>query len=27
MQSHHPIQNEWAKRWAIKGGFDYNEKK
>ncbi|UYO21903.1 T7SS effector LXG polymorphic toxin [Bacillus sp. 41-22] len=27
IQSHHPIQNEWAKRWAIKGGFDYNEKK
>ncbi|MEK4593167.1 MULTISPECIES: hypothetical protein [Bacillus] len=23
IQSHHPIQNEWA----IKGGFDYNEKK
>ncbi|WP_307839132.1 hypothetical protein [Bacillus sp. RIT 809] len=23
IQSHHPIQNEWA----IKGGFDYTEKK
>ncbi|WMW45492.1 T7SS effector LXG polymorphic toxin [Bacillus paralicheniformis] len=27
VQSHHPIQNEWAKRWAKEGGFDYNEKK
>ncbi|MCI0766277.1 T7SS effector LXG polymorphic toxin [Bacillus sp. TL12] len=27
IQSHHPIQNEWAKRWAKKGGFDYSEKK
>ncbi|WP_299516489.1 hypothetical protein [uncultured Rummeliibacillus sp.] len=27
IQSHHPIQNEWAKRWAKEGGFDYNEKK
>ncbi|MGG0731699.1 T7SS effector LXG polymorphic toxin [Bacillus paramycoides] len=27
IQSHHPIQNEWAKRWAKKGEFDYNEKK
>ncbi|WP_438298531.1 hypothetical protein [Sporosarcina sp. FA15] len=27
IQSHHPIQNEWAKRWAKRGGFDYSEKK
>ncbi|WP_210367569.1 RHS repeat-associated core domain-containing protein [Bacillus sp. REN3] len=27
VQSHHPIQNEWAKRWAKEGGFNYNEKK
>ncbi|MEK4245219.1 hypothetical protein MKZ20_07685 [Psychrobacillus sp. FSL K6-2684] len=27
IQSHHPIQNEWANRWAREGGFDYNEKK
>ena len=27
IQSHHPIQNERAKRWAKEGGFDYNEKK
>lgn len=27
IQSHHPIQNQWAKNWAKKGGFDYNEKK
>lgn len=27
IQSHHPIQNEWAKRWAKEGDFDYDEKK
>ncbi|MGD6778500.1 T7SS effector LXG polymorphic toxin [Sutcliffiella horikoshii] len=27
IQSHHLIQNEWAKRWAIENGIEYNEKK
>jgi hypothetical protein len=25
VQSHHPIQNEWAKRWAKENGVPYNE--
>lgn len=27
VQSHHPIQNEWAKRWAKKKGLPYDENK
>jgi RHS repeat-associated protein len=27
VQSHHPVQNEWAKRWAKKNGMDYDPNK
>jgi hypothetical protein len=27
VQSHHPIQNEWAKQWAQKKGLPYDENK
>ncbi len=26
VQSHHPIQNKWAKQWAKRNGLPYNEK-